>query len=251
MKPAVPIVLALALSVALPALGLEQRLGYTQFEELYSQSLYRLRGADDNIWEYSTFSGEFSKLVFGWCAQSCQGSQAPQEVTLKRVGPDGEADGRPFSLHQVRAAPRFKAGDDEPITVHGYRGGSSGESPVVTQRLTLSGTPGNEITYTLTGFTGLTRITFEKADPNGEYYDAALTELVFCAPGTDADADQVCDDEDDFPKDRTENTDSDGDGYGDNEEVAEGTDPNDPDDYPLPGLNIILLKAAIDAQDIP
>ena len=43
-------------------------------------------------------------------------------------------------------------------------------------------------------------------------------------------------------------TDDDGDGSSDAEEIAEGTDPLDANDYPgLGGLNILLIKAAIDA----
>lgn len=247
-----------------------QRLGPVEFDELYSQSLYQLRGAEENIWQYSSFDGDFSSRVFGWCAESCEGLQV---VTLERVGPDGAADGRPFSLYEVTAAPLFLAGDDQPITVKGYRDDESAVTPVVTQDLALAPTPGMAMTYTLTGFTGLTRITFEKADPSGQFYDAALTGLVFCAPGTDADEDQVCNAEDDFPNDPGENTDTDEDGLGDNaeqslgtefdnpdtdgddysdgDEVDAGTDPLDPDDYPLTGLSIILLKAAIDAQANP
>jgi subtilisin family serine protease len=78
---------------------------------------------------------------------------------------------------------------------------------------------------------------------------------------TDDDGDGVADDADAFPTDAAETTDTDGDGIGNNadtdddgdgspdaEEIAEGTDPLDANDYPdLGGLNILLIKAAIDA----
>lgn len=78
---------------------------------------------------------------------------------------------------------------------------------------------------------------------------------------TDDDGDGVADDADAFPTDATETIDTDGDGIGNNadtdddgdgssdaEEIAEGTDPLDANDYPdLGGLNILLIKAAIDA----
>ena len=45
-----------------------------------------------------------------------------------------------------------------------------------------------------------------------------------------------------------EDTDDDGDGVSDEEEIAEGTDPLDADSFPgSGGLNVILIKAAIDA----
>ena len=79
---------------------------------------------------------------------------------------------------------------------------------------------------------------------------------------TDDDGDGVADDADAFPTDAAETTDTDGDGIGNNadtdddgdgssdaEEIAEGTDPLDANDYPdLGGLNIMLIKAAIDAR---
>jgi len=93
-----------------------------------------------------------------------------------------------------------------------------------------------------------------------------------CAPSErDTDNDGVNDALDAFPEDPTETADSDGDGLGDNREATLGTNPNledsdgdgfsdldeveaesDPlsaDDIPnLGGLNIILIKAAIDAK---
>tara|TARA_B110000503_G_scaffold131241_1_gene205554 strand:+ start:568 stop:762 length:195 start_codon:yes stop_codon:yes gene_type:complete len=51
-----------------------------------------------------------------------------------------------------------------------------------------------------------------------------------------------------FPNDRNETLDTDGDGYGDNEEIAEGTDPNNADDVPIwTGLPIWLLHKAANA----
>ena len=48
-----------------------------------------------------------------------------------------------------------------------------------------------------------------------------------------------------FPNDPNETLDSDGDGYGDNEETEAGTDPNDADDQPIQsGLPIWLLYEA-------
>ena len=48
-----------------------------------------------------------------------------------------------------------------------------------------------------------------------------------------------------FPNDPNETLDSDGDGYGDNEEISEGTDPNNADDQPIQsGLPIWLLNEA-------
>ena len=61
----------------------------------------------------------------------------------------------------------------------------------------------------------------------------------------DTDGDGVNDNLDAFPNDPNETLDSDGDGYGDNEEISEGTDPNDPDDQPIQaGLPIWLLYQA-------
>ena len=88
----------------------------------------------------------------------------------------------------------------------------------------------------------------------------------------DDDNDGTLDSDDAFPFDPTETTDSDGDGLGNNTEVQLGTDPNnadtdgdgysdkdevdaetDPlsaDDSPVQsGLNIILIKAAMDAEN--
>ena len=91
----------------------------------------------------------------------------------------------------------------------------------------------------------------------------AASELVLDAflDNPDDDGDGVADDVDAFPTDATETTDTDRDGIGNNadadddgdgssdvEEIAEGTDPLDANDYPgLGGLNILLIKAAIDA----
>ena len=75
------------------------------------------------------------------------------------------------------------------------------------------------------------------------------------------DGDGVADDVDAFPTDATETTHTDGDGIGNNtdadddgdgssdaEEIAKGTDPLDANAYPdSGGLNMLLIKAAIDA----
>ena len=80
---------------------------------------------------------------------------------------------------------------------------------------------------------------------------------------TDDDGDGVADDADAFPTDATETTDTDGDGIGNNadtdddgdgssdaEEAEEETDPLDADSYPgAKGLNLIIIKAAIDASN--
>ena len=80
---------------------------------------------------------------------------------------------------------------------------------------------------------------------------------------TDDDGDGVADAEDDLPLDASETTDTDGDGIGNNadadddgdgfidsEEIAEGTDPLDADSYPdVGGLNLLIIKAAIDASN--
>ena len=61
----------------------------------------------------------------------------------------------------------------------------------------------------------------------------------------DDDNDGVNDNLDAFPNDPNETLDSDSDGYGDNEEISEGTDPNDPNDQPVQsGLPIWLLYEA-------
>ena len=62
---------------------------------------------------------------------------------------------------------------------------------------------------------------------------------------SDGDEDGVNDIVDEFPFDETQSADLDGDGYGDNEEISEGTDPNDADDQPIQsGLPIWLLYEA-------
>jgi hypothetical protein len=67
-----------------------------------------------------------------------------------------------------------------------------------------------------------------------------------CGPSErDTDGDGTNDNLDAFPNDPNETLDSDGDGYGDNEEISEGTDPNDADDQPIQsGLPIWLLYEA-------
>ena len=61
----------------------------------------------------------------------------------------------------------------------------------------------------------------------------------------DTDGDGVNDNLDAFPNDPNETLDSDGDGYGDNEELEAGTDSNDPNDQPVQGgLPIWLLYEA-------
>ena len=64
-----------------------------------------------------------------------------------------------------------------------------------------------------------------------------------CSPSErDTDGDGVNDKLDAFPNDANETLDSDGDGYGDNEEISVGTDPNEADDQPIRlGLPIWLL----------
>ena len=64
----------------------------------------------------------------------------------------------------------------------------------------------------------------------------------------DTDGDGVNDSLDAFPNDPNETADSDGDGYGDNEEDEAGTDPNDANDQPIQsGLPIWLLYEAATA----
>jgi hypothetical protein len=67
-----------------------------------------------------------------------------------------------------------------------------------------------------------------------------------CGPSErDTDGDGTNDNLDAFPNDPNETLDSDGDGYGDNEETEAGTDPNDADDQPIQsGLPIWLLYEA-------
>ena len=61
----------------------------------------------------------------------------------------------------------------------------------------------------------------------------------------DVDGDGVNDNLDAFPNDPNETQDTDGDGYGDNEEIADGSDPNNADDVPIrSGLPIWLLHEA-------
>ena len=45
--------------------------------------------------------------------------------------------------------------------------------------------------------------------------------------------------------------DSDGDGYSDRDEIDAGTDPLDPGDQPSTGLNLILIKSALDRLSEP
>ena len=61
----------------------------------------------------------------------------------------------------------------------------------------------------------------------------------------DIDGDGVGNADDAFPRDPSETADTDGDGIGDNQEIEEGTDPNDPDDPPAQtGLPAWLLYEA-------
>ena len=71
-------------------------------------------------------------------------------------------------------------------------------------------------------------------------------DIAGCGPSErDTDDDGVTDDLDAFPNDPSETLDSDGDGFGDNEEISAGTDPNDPEDQPVSaGLPIWLLYEA-------
>ena len=55
-----------------------------------------------------------------------------------------------------------------------------------------------------------------------------------CSPNErDTDGDGIIDLNDAFPTNPNETQDSDGDGFGDNEEVASGTDPLDAEDFPV------------------
>lgn len=78
---------------------------------------------------------------------------------------------------------------------------------------------------------------------------------------SDSDNDNVIDNIDAFPQDSSESidtdgdgvgnnadTDDDGDGYSDSDELAEGTDPLDANSAPRGGLNLMLIKAAIDKK---
>ena len=78
---------------------------------------------------------------------------------------------------------------------------------------------------------------------------------------SDSDNDNVLDYIDAFPQDSSESidtdvdgtgnnadTDDDGDGYSDSDELAEGTDPLDANSAPRGGLNLMLIKAAIDKK---
>ena len=78
---------------------------------------------------------------------------------------------------------------------------------------------------------------------------------------SDSDNDNVLDNIDAFPQDSSESidtdgdgvgnnadTDDDGDGYSDSDELAEGTDPLDANSAPRGGLNLMLIKAAIDKK---
>ena len=61
----------------------------------------------------------------------------------------------------------------------------------------------------------------------------------------DVDGDGVLNADDAFPRNPSETADTDGDGIGDNQEIEEGTDPNDPDDPPAQtGLPAWLLYEA-------
>ena len=96
----------------------------------------------------------------------------------------------------------------------------------------------------------------------GESAQTAIFRVQTTSETGDADSDGVPDAEDAFPNDASESidtdrdgignnadTDDDGDGYSDAEEIREGTDPLDAKSQPadIGGLNILVLKAAIDA----
>ncbi|MDA8646184.1 DUF5011 domain-containing protein [Porticoccaceae bacterium] len=78
---------------------------------------------------------------------------------------------------------------------------------------------------------------------------------------SDSDGDGILDYLDAFPQDTTENLDSDSDGvgnnadidddndgYSDSHELAEGTDPFDANSAPIRGLNLMIIKAAVDIE---
>ena len=87
-------------------------------------------------------------------------------------------------------------------------------------------------------------------------------EFYFTEPlESDTDGDGVSDRDDDFPLDVTETIDTDSDGIGNNEdtdddndgfpdgyEVSFGADPLDGDSFPRSGLNILLIKGALDIK---
>ena len=82
--------------------------------------------------------------------------------------------------------------------------------------------------------------------PNTPAAETGQVNTEGCGPSErDTDGDGVTDNLDAFPNNPNETLDSDGDGYGDNEEISEGTDPNDPNDQPVQGgLPIWLLYEA-------
>ena len=127
----------------------------------------------------SSYDGIFSTRVLGWCAQKCTGDAA-QIITLRHAGDT------PFNLLELKVGPLVEAGDSQPLKLKGEKLDGS----FVEQNLALPASVGQLTTHTLTGFEGLIRVEFSKADlslDELEAYDVVIDDLIVTEATSDGD----------------------------------------------------------------